>query len=291
MKISIRRGVLAAATIATVAALTAPVPGPTSEVAVAEADATSSALADGVTHHADVRYGWARDYSGKGQRLEMDLWFPTGFTSRRPAVVLAHGGGFYAGTRKNRRIRGLAETLARHGYVTASISYRLVPRKRIGRPRGMAIVRSTAARDAQHDLQAAVRFLRHQAREYRIDRTRIAALGASAGGIAALRAAHNPEDPGRSGHRRYRSTVQAAVSLWGTGDHRMIERNAPPALMFHGREDRVLAFWAARKTCATTRRRADGCRKRWWPEEGHGPWHRVEEIEGKTLHFLDRALS
>ncbi|QYJ02591.1 carboxylesterase family protein [Nocardioides panacisoli] len=251
----------------------------------------TTSISQGVEYRPDIVYGSARDHTGRRQRLELDLWLPPESGTRRPAVILAHGGGFYRGHRKMRRIRALAESIAERGYVTASVTYRLSP-TRPRRPRGgMGLIHSPEARDAQHDLQAAVRFLRSEARALKVDRRRIAFLGTSAGGIAALRAAYRPFDAGRSGHRRYRSTVSAVVSLWGAADRRMVPRNAPPVLMFHGRRDKVVRFHLARQTCATTRHRGSTCRKRWWGREGHSPWHRTDEIVRKTVRFLDQQLA
>lgn len=288
MKTRTGRGVLLTAVVAVAAVLVAPVSVSSPEPATAE---VQTAAPTGFVHLEDVVYGAARDHRGRRQRLRMDLWVPTGDQTRRPAIVLAHGGGFRRGHRKQFRIRQLARSLAEAGFVTASASYRLRPKNRIHAPTRMALVRSDAARDAQHDLQAAVRFLRHRAGTYGVDRRRIALLGASAGGIAALRAAHLPHDPGRSGHRRYRSNVQAVISLWGADDRRHIGRGTPPTLMFHGAKDRLVPFWAARQTCSTTRRRGGVCVRRWWWGEGHAPWHRTPQVTRITVRFLTDRLS
>ena len=42
-------------------------------------------------------------------------------------MVFVHGGGFSGGNRNSAEIVDEATTLARRGYVTASISYRLTP--------------------------------------------------------------------------------------------------------------------------------------------------------------------
>jgi poly(3-hydroxybutyrate) depolymerase len=78
--------------------------------------------------------------------------------------------------------------------VTTSIDYRL----RSGNL-GQAIT------DAQHDAQAAVRWLRRHADQYRIDPERIAIGGTSAGAITALYVGNHAEDPGTSGNPEFRS--------------------------------------------------------------------------------------
>jgi acetyl esterase/lipase len=86
-----------------------------------------------------------------------------------PAVLCIHGGGFRAGKRESHD--ALCRTLAEHGYVAATVSYRLAPQH----PFPAAV----------HDVKAAVRWLRTHAEQYHIDPDRIAALGTSAGGSLA----------------------------------------------------------------------------------------------------------
>lgn len=83
-----------------------------------------------------------------------------------PAILLIHGGGW-----QKRQIdadKPLAERLAARGYVVAQVAYRL----------------STEAKypAALHDCKAALRFLRANAQEYKLDPKRIGVMGGSAGG-------------------------------------------------------------------------------------------------------------
>ena len=58
--------------------------------------------------------------------LMMDVVRPRKQSGRLPAVVCIHGGGFRAGTRES--YLPLCIRLAQHGYVAATVSYRLSPR-------------------------------------------------------------------------------------------------------------------------------------------------------------------
>lgn len=286
MQVTTRRGAVIAAAVLSAAAMLVT----TLSVTTVETEARSVATVDRVVEQSGIVYGSFRMKSGAKRKLRLDLWQPTSSEARRPAVILAHGGGFRRGTRKDPRIRSLAVALAEHGYVTASVSYRLRRAHSTSRLWARQLVNSGAARHAQHDVQAAVRYLRRRADHLAIDRKQIAVLGSSAGGIAALRAAFNPEDPGRSGNRRFRSDVAAVVSLWGASDRQMIEPGAPPALMFHGRDDRTVPFKLAWGTCRATRRRDNVCRPRWWSGVGHSAFDRQDEIVRRTVRFLDRHM-
>ncbi len=96
-----------------------------------------------------------------------------------PAVLMIHGGAWARGTR--RQTAALARRVARRGYVVVNTTYRLVPQHRF---------------PAQvHDVQQAVRWMRHNAAALRIDPARIAAWGYSAGAhLAAMLGALRPGD-------------------------------------------------------------------------------------------------
>jgi acetyl esterase/lipase len=122
----------------------------------------------------------------------------------RPAVLLIHGGAWLFGTRH--QLHWYGERLADNGYVTAAISYRMMPRYRFP--------------NCLYDAKAAVRWLRLHADQYRIDPNRIAVLGNSAGGhLAALLATTIPSDGLEgSGDPGPSSAVQAAVVMYGVTD-------------------------------------------------------------------------
>ena len=99
--------------------------------------------------------------------------------------------------------------------------------------------------DAQHDAQAAVRFLRANAATYGIDPTRIAIKGVSAGAITALHVGFNPEDPGTSGNPEFPSTVRAAVSISGAKKLGTADAGDASSLLLHGTDDTVVPYqWA-----------------------------------------------
>lgn len=124
--------------------------------------------------------------------LVMDVFMPpaTDVVTKRPVVILAHGGGFInvafmggtllVGTMDNDDVQALADTLAHWGFVTASIEYRLG-----FNPASGASLKRAVWRGAQ-DMSAAVRFFRKNATWFGIDPEKVFVGGSSAGAFCAL---------------------------------------------------------------------------------------------------------
>ena len=195
----------------------------------------------------DLTYGNAPDLQGNPVDLKLDLYQPAGDTvAKRPAYVWVHGGGFSHGDKSSGA--GMASFFARLGYVAVSINYRLLaPVGCGGNPNPSPECRA-AAPEAQHDAQAAVRWLRRNAATYRIDPDRIAMGGGSAGAITSLLAGWRSDDPGSSGNPGFSSAIRAAVSVSGgvpKTDEAIINPGDAPALFIHGTADRVVPYaWA-----------------------------------------------
>jgi len=126
------------------------------------------------------------EYDTSPVDLYMDIFQPIGDTlSQRPLVIICFGGGFLTGSRDYWSIRLLCQELAKRGFVTASIDYRL----------GMNIFDEDLSKRAVYrgvqDARAAVRFFRADAAGaniYGVDPSKIFLGGHSAG---AFMATHN----------------------------------------------------------------------------------------------------
>jgi pimeloyl-ACP methyl ester carboxylesterase len=188
--------------------------------------------------------------------LKMDIYQPTGDTlSRRPLVLLIHGGAFYIGTKQCPTMRILASTLAKRGFVVASIDYRMGFRMR-----GSDIEKSGYR--AVQDAHAALRFLSHYAAKYRIDPDQVFVGGTSAGAIATLNLAFmdnderpesvqsrkKSEDLGKieeSGNKLTdKFTIKAIVNMWGAvTDINIIDKDENiPVLSIHGTADDIVPY-------------------------------------------------
>jgi acetyl esterase/lipase len=141
---------------------------------------------------------------GPNERNDLDLFLPKDDgKSLRPAVIVIHGGAWRGGDKKDMRI--LAEPLAQRGYVVAAINYRLAPKW---------------SYPAQlDDCQRAVRWLRKNAKEFRVDPKRFGAAGASAGGhLALLLGTREVRDDSDLDLKGISSKVQCVLSICGPTD-------------------------------------------------------------------------
>ena len=138
-----------------------------------------------------------------GRPLELDLYLPRA-EGPHPIGVVIHGGGWHRGSRAGPDAAAMCRLLLEKGIAAASISYSLVPR---------------AVWPAQiEDCRRAVQFLRHHAERYDLDPTRVAAVGASAGGhlAALLGTMDDAADPEASDPvSRESSRVRCVVSFFG----------------------------------------------------------------------------
>lgn len=227
------------------------IPPPPGAAPLRYRDAIFSAL----TENDGLTYGSAPDANGNPQTLTLDMYRPTGDTqTQRPAIVLVHGGGFRSGTSKNGAMVRMANAFAQRGYVAVSINYRLLGDEKCAGQDPPSQVCVTAALAAQHDAQAAVRWLRANATTYRVDASRIAIGGGSAGAAAALAVAVNATDPGSSGNPGWSSRVGAAIAISGELPHSVAatyyDAGDSPILMFNGTADPVVPYAQAVQTAA-----------------------------------------
>jgi predicted esterase len=121
--------------------------------------------------------------------LDMDLYYPKQApdATRRPLLLLIHGGAFYNGDKQDLGYPEMAFHFAQRGYVVASINYRLG-----FKPKASDVDR--AGYRALQDAYAAVCYLIDNADEFGIDTDHIFAAGTSAGAITALNLAFMREE-------------------------------------------------------------------------------------------------
>ncbi len=147
----------------------------------------------------------------------MDIAMPeSAGTEPRPALVCIHGGGWGNGDKRLRQFTALMLDYAAHGFVAASVNYRLTAEATLPTPIG--------------DVKNAVRYLRAHAKEYGLNPSRIGAYGKSAGAHLAAMLALAGKDADLEGDGPYQdySSAVRAVCTSGTPTNLMKGRLGTP---------------------------------------------------------------
>lgn len=194
------------------------------------------------------------------QEMTMDVFFPVGDNlPKRPLVVLAYGGGYLFGTKEDEDVWATCDSLAKKGYVTASINYRM----------NMNVASSSSAvraiyRAAQ-DYSSAIRYLKEYSNTYGIDTNYVFVGGVSAGGFSAMHAVfmddnERPAETFQSGllgnvpdlgcincagnNYQHSTNVRGIINLWGAlMDTSYIQQNEiVPMTLFHGTNDLIVPY-------------------------------------------------
>lgn len=270
--------------------------------------------ADGLSIPENVRFEQAIEYSNPdGQHLQLNLARPKSGSGPFPVVMCIHGGGFRAGSRDG--YNQLCLTLAQHGFVGVTVSYRLAPKYQFPA--------------AVHDVKAAVRWLRANATNYGIDPARLGVTGGSAGGHLAQFlgvTAGVKQFEGDGGNPQESSSVSCVVNVYGPSDFTKsygksvdaaevlplflggdlekerrrhivasplywVTPDAAPTLCIHGTDDKYVAHEQA--TWLVDRLKASGVEAELLTLEGAGHGFKgadAEKAERALLAFFEKRL-
>lgn len=211
-----------------------------------------------------------QEYDSVMVNLNMNIFQPVGDTlSKRPVIIICFGGGFVTGSKDHWSIRLLAQALARRGFVTAVIDYRL----------GMNIFDAELSKRAVYrgvqDGRSAVRFFKADASGanlYKVDSSQIYIGGHSAGAFIATHNAYLDTEAERplstfqwtqscgffcsrsckdqqcldcvGDNKSFNGKARAIFSLAGAlGDTLYMQPNSTPVLsMFHSTDDETVPY-------------------------------------------------
>ena len=270
-------------------------------------------LSPGVIRTSDLVYGKGNVQSEGDSGtftlvdLKFDLIEKEGTEENRPAVLMIHGGSFESGSKTEERLVRQADALALAGYACFLIDYRLKgdnpPAPDDWSPDSISpVFEVLELREAIHasfvDAKVAMRYIRANAAALRVDPTRIAVWGESAGAFAALAVGLTENDLFTSDGPSFTvppennpdvsSRASAIVDCWGSAAPVVDEFDPsdPPVMIVHGTQDFTvgLALGPAieiRDACVE-----NGIPVSYYPiaGEGHGAWD--GEVEGKNLATL-----
>ena len=227
-----------------------------------------------------------------------------------PLILWVHGGGWEGGSKDG---GGPVVNLVGRGYVVASTNYRLSRH---------------APFPAQiHDVKGAVRYLRANAKKYKIDPDRIGVAGASAGGhlVALLGTSGDVKElEGDVGPKDVSSRVQCVIDFFGptdllklspanakenpvtrllggsTKDKRelavsanpitYVSKGDPPILIVHGDKDPVVPLSQSELLHDALKKAGVDATLKVVPEAGHGNGIFTPELAKEYVEFFEKHL-
>lgn len=270
----------------------------------------------------NVVYGAGLSHDGWGGpvvdtiSLELDVYAPDNEEEGRPALVIIHGGGFFAGSNESAALVDLSNEYASRGWVIFSINYRLaaqrgtVPQSWLNAvqflPEGTNPDQALAMYPANRDAKAALRWVASHTDQYMIDVNHVSVLGGSAGATAAIAAGvSNDEDYTTelsviqdptllSTNLAESIEVQTILDFWGArasvdalaaldGEERFGAGDAP-LMIVHGTADPTVDYSEATSLNATYDANGNPCTLYPIENGGHGIWG--ASVDGAPLWSL-----
>lgn len=191
----------------------------------------------------------------KNLALTMDVYTPRGDSlTKRPLVVLIHGGAFFFGDKHDKEMVAQCTHWASLGYVAVSLNYRM----------GFELSKVSIQRcgyKAIQDAHAAMRYLTHHADRYGIDKECMYIGGSSAGSITAMNMVYMSNDnrPKSTTKKRFQGKygslyesgndlkdefkIKGLINMWGAVyELDEVSANPLPTISFHGTADRVVPY-------------------------------------------------
>ena len=178
--------------------------------------------------------------------LKLDVYLPYNHEKKRTCLLYVHGGGFRDGNRNSENINDFCQYFASEGYVTLSMSYRLLIKGRSFNCQIPAEEKIQTFKEAAIDIHDALSFILEHANELGIDSSKIVIAGSSAGAEACLHAAFMPVEEfstNKSGNFKLAGVISMAGAITDTAW--ITKENAIPCLFFHGSCDNLVPYATA----------------------------------------------
>lgn len=236
-----------------------------------------------------------------GESLTLDAFVPIG-KGPFPTVIIVHGGGWVNGTKRS-YVTPWFPVLTQANFAWFTINYRLAPKHKF-----------PAASD---DIEAAIRWVKAHAKQYKVDTRRIALMGESAGGhlVAYVATRHAPG-----------AEVSAVVDFYGAHDFvkrekdrgevsknvreflgvdklddagiarlreaspiSHVKKGLPPFLFIHGTKDAAVPYDQSPLMCEALRKAGNRCEVFTVDGAPHGvgPWEKNPEFQGYKTKMIE----
>ncbi|MBI3682749.1 MAG: alpha/beta hydrolase [Acidobacteria bacterium] len=242
-----------------------------------------------------------------GVPLTLDAYVPAG-KGPFATVIIVHGGGWEGGAKRT-YVTPWFEPLTKAGFAWFTINYRLAPQHKFPA--------------AVEDVQTAIRWVKAHAKEYKVDKKRIALMGESAGGhlvafagvrsepetrVAAVVDFYGPHDlvkreRDRGEVGRNLKQFLGIEKLDETGLARLreaspatyVRKGLPPFLFIHGTKDTAVPYDQSVLMCDKLKQYGNRCEVFTVEGAPHGvgPWEKTPEFQAykqKMVEWLKATL-
>lgn len=190
-------------------------------------------------------------YSIKGdEQLGLDIYQAEGDTAvNRPLLLYVHGGGFSGGSRQADNVVKFCRSMARRGYVAASMSYTLTMKGQSFGCQQPTQNKIATFREAGQDIHRATAFFLDLADSLGIDPQTVVLAGSSAGAEAILHAAYWDETRQSEGEQIVPEDFQYAGLISMAGALLNLDwvnaSSVIPGQFFHGTCDNLVPYGQA----------------------------------------------
>lgn len=241
---------------------------------------------ENVSIQKDTEFAEATSFSGKTEKLLLDVYSPEGDTEiLRPVILWFHGGGFRPGNDKRQDyIVKFSKDFAKRGYVCLSINYRIRENPKDDRTGTMS--------DALKDAMSGLNWIRANQKKLGIDINKIIVGGGSAGGMLTTNFGFKDNTPAESWNK---TGIIGLVNLWGSPEpaymFSAIDKNDPPMIIVHGTADKIVSFENA--VSLSKQLENNQVKHELIPLEGaeHTPMKRYDEFVAKISDFVYSLLN
>ncbi|MBL8178719.1 MAG: alpha/beta hydrolase [Bryobacterales bacterium] len=236
-----------------------------------------------------------------GVSLTLDAYVPDG-KGPFPTVIVVHGGGWVNGTKRT-YVTPVFPVLTKAGFAWFTVNYRLAPQYKYPA--------------ATEDVDAAIRWVRAHARQYKVDTKRIALLGESAGGhlvayagakrakgaeVSAVVDFYGPHDLLKREKERGEVTKNlreflgvdkldeaGIATLRHASPITYVKKGLPPFLFIHGTKDAAVPYDQSPLMCEALKKAGNQCEVYTVEGAPHGvgPWEKNPEFQGYKTKMID----
>ncbi len=202
------------------------------------------------------------------KEYKFDVYYSESDTEKkRRGIILVHGGGFWAGDKKQPYIVTLCNLFAQYGYVCFSVDYRLYSRET--RPEF-----GDGAPVAAIDIEILRKFLFENAEKFNLDTDNVYISGGSAGGMGSLEAAKLYKD------------YRAMINLWGTYKDAQCPKDFIPSFLVHGTADKEVDYNFSVEFLEKLKENNIPCDMITLQDAPHTAIDRLPEFEDKMIKFM-----